>query len=91
MAHRVVGPHDAPLERDSSLDLYGAAYVQATARAHLLDRQHRNQGTARLPLNVPEEISLLSVARSLVDGAFVDRPEDSEWVHGEFEAGCILK
>jgi len=89
MAHRLVGPHDGAQERDSSLGLQGAFYVQATALAHLLDRQHRNQGTARLPLNVAEELSLLSVARSLVDGAFVTRPDDSEWRHGEFEAGRI--
>jgi hypothetical protein len=89
MAHRLVGPHDSLQERDSTLGLHGAYYVHATALAHLLDRQHRNQGTARLPLNVAEEISLLTVARTLIDGAFALRPEDSEWRHGDFEAGRI--
>ncbi len=77
MSHRLVGPHDDPtLTRDSSLGLHDAFYVQATALAHLLDRQHRHQGTAALPLNISEEISLLSITRSLMDEAFVTRPVD---------------
>jgi|GEM_PF-2326389 len=90
MSHRLVGEHDTPDgNRDSSFGLYGAYYVQATALAHLLHRQHQNQGTARLPLNAPEEISLLSITKSLIDGAFVSRPADTAWEHGNFQAGRI--